>query len=247
MDISLDQLSQSPAVGRDKPAFVQTVLSAIGRRQTRWDWGLRLFGLAVPTLFLAAVIMQPWEDPKWMFLDPLTAAQLSNDCCHTHYGFVSLLGVMLWVATAAAGLFTAIVLFLTSNRSAEFRFALTSGILTGWLALDDAFLLHETVGPAFGIPQNGLLGLYATLALAYVASSWRVILSYDFWLLGFAGSCLVVSLGVDVGFHSLDPMLVLVEDSAKFMGIFAWAVFHISTLVRILLTSQQGSREGFAQ
>lgn len=211
------------------------------RRASTVDWLVRAATFFLPVVFLAAVILQPWVEPKWMFLDPLTAAQLSGDCCHTHYGFVSMLGVMLWAMTAATGLFAAVHLLATGFGGAVFRFALTAGLFNGWMALDDAFLVHETVMPSLGVPQNAVLMAYAGLAAAYFVSNRKVMLAGDVWLLIMGGTALATSVAVDTLFHSLDPRLVLLEDSAKFFGIFCWTAFHISTLAKITIA---GSRTG---
>jgi len=71
-------------------------------------WLVAVAVILLPTVLLAIVILQPWAAPKWMFFDPLTAAEFSDDCCHIYYGFVSNLGVFLWVATAAIALFSAL-------------------------------------------------------------------------------------------------------------------------------------------
>ncbi len=136
---------------------------------------------------------------------------------------------MLWSATAAVCLFAGCV-FARMNARALMWFALSAGLLNGWLALDDAFLLHENVLPYFGIPQNLVLATYVALALAYAAASWRIILAADYVILLVAGVAVAVSLLVDTVFSSLVPSLVYIEDSAKFFGIFSWASFHITTL-----------------
>lgn len=197
------------------------------------NW-VRAATLLLPAAFLAVVLVQPWAEPKWMFLDPLTAAELSGDCCHTYYGFVSNLGIMLWSATAAVCLFSAI-LFLAQKRDRSLIwFAASAGLLTGWLALDDAFLVHEVVFPSFGIPQNAVLAFYVVLGGVYALTSWRTLLRLDWPLLFLAGGALALSLLVDTVFHSLLPVLVYLEDSAKFFGICAWASFHISALAALL-------------
>jgi hypothetical protein len=153
-----------------------------------------------------------------MFLDPLTAAALSDNCCHSYFGFVSALGVMLWVATASICLFSASLVSASALGTDVFRFSLTAGLLTGWLALDDAFRLHESVMLTFGIPQTAVLAHYCVLAITYLVTSLRTILANDFWLLLIGGGALVVSLAVDIFFHDLSSSLVIVEDSAKFLG-----------------------------
>ncbi len=200
------------------------------------NW-LRFATLVLPLGFLAAVLLEPWAEPKWMFLDPLTAAELSGDCCHTYYGFISNLGVMTWSATAAVCLFAAILLAVQRRATPLILFAASAGLFTGWLALDDAFMVHEVVFPSFGIPQNAVLGLYLVLGGLYGLSSWRTILRHDWLMLSVAGAALALSMIVDTVFHSLLPSLVYLEDSAKFFGICCWASFHISTMVSLLSQS----------
>lgn len=209
------------------------------KKSTSRDWWIRFSTFTLPILFLVAVIFQPWVDPKWMFLDPLTAAELSGDCCHSHFGFVSTAGVILWAATAAVSLFTASVLLTCGKRFQVAMFPLSAGMLTGWIALDDAFLLHETVLPAFGVSQNVVITIYILLALSYFSLNFTQILKHDFWLLAMGAYGLAVSVMVDVVFHSLNPTVVLLEDSAKFFGIFCWASFHITTFLALLSKHQQ--------
>ncbi|HEX9852917.1 MAG TPA: hypothetical protein VGA68_07865 [Woeseiaceae bacterium] len=199
---------------------------------------IRAVAFTVPALFLAAVLLQPWVEPKWMFLDPLTAAELSGDCCHVYYGFVSNLGVMLWSATAAVCLLAAAVFAMQRRQGPLVWFALSAGALTGWLALDDAFLLHELVLPSLGVPQNAVLTAYLVLGGTYAIASWRMILASDYLVLVVGAAAMAVSIGVDTVFHSLLPALVSLEDSAKFFGIFCWAAFHISTMAALLASPQ---------
>ncbi len=195
---------------------------------------IRLITFILPLILLSAVVFQPWVEPKWMFLDPLTAAELSEDCCHSYYGFVSNLGNIIWSATAAICIFAAVLMYLSGNSRQYLMFALSAGLLTGLLALDDTFMLHEVILPSFGIPQNVVLASYAIFALLHVFSSWRVIMSNDYWILLIGGGALFTSVFIDVVFHSLAPIIVYLEDSAKFFGIFCWASFHIVTLISYL-------------
>jgi len=238
----MNTLSQS----RSKMLF-QLIASILARKPSRADWIIRLATVLLPGLFLAVILLQPWVEPKWMFLDTLTAAQLSGECCSTYYGFVSTLGIMLWVATAAVCLFCALIFFAKNQSAALLMFSLTAGLLTGWLALDDAFLLHENVLPNLGVPQNVVLGIYVVLTLAYIGTSWRVIVENDYWLLVMGASAFVASLAIDTILKSLDPVLVQIEDSAKFFGIFCWASFHVTTLAKSLIISDQNNWAGRAE
>ncbi len=195
-----------------------------------------LIGMAVilvPLIILFIVIFQPWVAPKWMFFDPLTAAEFSDDCCHIYYGFVSNLGVFLWIGTAAIALFSALLFYLSPTLRPFFGFALAAGLLSALLGLDDAFLLHEVAFPELGIPQSLVLFAYIGLAAIYGLVSLRVILSAEIWILILAVLGMGLSLGIDQILHSIEDSVVVAEDSAKFFGIFAWFVFHVVTLCLI--------------
>ncbi|MBL4870516.1 MAG: hypothetical protein JKX72_06140 [Robiginitomaculum sp.] len=198
--------------------------------------------LLLPIVFLLIITMQPWVDPKWMFLDTVTAAEYSDDCCHVYYGFVSNLGIFLWVATAAISLFCATVFLQWKNAKAILRFAVTAGLFSAWLAMDDAFLLHEIVFPKIGVPQFLVLAIYVLLALSYIISSWRVVLSSEYWILGLGVGGVAISLGVDQIYHSLDPMIVIIEDSAKFFGLFCWFAYHVVTLIVAFQTNMANQK-----
>lgn len=188
-----------------------------------------LIFLSLTILYLAIILLQPWAEPKWMFLDSLAAAEYAPKCCSVYYGFVSNTGILLWVITAAVSLFVAFLLFGTGQQPHLLRLALTGGLLTGWIALDDLFLLHERVLPHLGVPQLVVLALYMVLGVAYGLVNWRFLWKQDWWLLGLGATGLAASLAVDIFFHSLDDVLVYIEDSAKFFGIACWALFHLMT------------------
>lgn len=220
--------------------------SVTGSRALPVAWptlAIRIASFVMPLVFLAIVNLQPFVEAKWMFLDPLTAAELSGDCCHTYYGFVSTLGVMMWVTAAAICLFAALLFIMDGRARGLIGFALAAGIFTGWLALDDAFLVHEVVLPSFGIPQNAVLATYALLGMVYLACSWRIVLAHDYWLFLAGGAGLALSMAVDTLLHSLIPAIVMLEDSAKFFGIFCWMAFHVATMARLLIVDRSHPAE----
>ena len=183
-----------------------------------------------PTTFLAIVLLQPFVEPKWMFLDTLAAAEYAPDCCHVYYGLVSNMGLLLWTGTAAVLLLMGLV-FLSVDKTDPFtRFALTGGLFTAWIAIDDMFLVHEKVFPALGVPQTLVIVSYVVLAGLYVLASWRYIFRQQYWILALGAVALGSSIFVDLVFHSLDAYLVYIEDSAKFIGIVSWSIFHLLTV-----------------
>jgi len=202
----------------------------------------RLLVTVIPTLLLAAAMMQTSVDPKLLMLDPMVAAEVSGECCRTYYGIFSTLGVMGWIATTSLCAFAAYLLFVLRAPAQMWGFALFAALFTGFLAFDDAFLFHENIAPKLGIPQTGVLGLYVVLAGLYCLFAWRIILRADFALFITAGFFLAVSMGLDVVLHSTNSLIVSAEDGAKFIGIFCWLGFHASAMIMLLKEHTSGAQ-----
>ncbi|MEM8652007.1 MAG: hypothetical protein AAGF54_15840 [Pseudomonadota bacterium] len=186
----------------------------------------------LPSVFL---VLQDSVDPRLLLLDPLVAAEVSNDCCKTYYGIFSTLGVLIWMATAAICGFAVLVLFAANSDRGVLLFALFACAFTGWLGFDDAFLFHENVAPKLGIPQTLILLIYCGLAAGYALLGWKQIQQNDWMLFIIAGGCLALSIFTDAVFHSTDPNVVILEDGAKFAGIVFWFSFHLSAMRKIVL------------
>ena len=140
-----------------------------------WTYALT-FGPGI--LLLAVVGLQSRVPIPVLMKDPLAVVPLTQTCCHFYYGFISNLGVMLWTAAAAVCLFASLLLFRANRRSEDATFLLAAGVFTGWLALDDLFMIHEDVLPWFGVPQVVTYGAYAAIAALYFLYSWRQILAF---------------------------------------------------------------------
>jgi hypothetical protein len=195
-----------------------------------WVYALTFIpGLVV----LAGVALQTRAPIIYLLKDPFTVVQLSNQCCHVYYGLVSNLGVMLWTTAAAVCLFTALLLVNLGRRGAEPIFLIAAGLFTGWLALDDFFMIHEDVLPLFGVPQPLTYAGYAGAAALYLLLSWRQILDSRPALMALAMALLGTSVVIDVLVHSESTLHVFMEDGAKFLGILAWTGFHVTAALDI--------------
>jgi hypothetical protein len=191
--------------------------------------------LALPAAFMAAVAMQPWIDPGDLLRDPLAVAEMRQPlCCKVYYGAVSNLGVLLWTCGAAVCLFAAAVVIAQRLPAQRAIFLISASLLTGVLAIDDLFLVHENVLPALGVSQPVTYGAYGALGLAYLAVSWREILRHKVSLLAAAVVLLGTSATIDWVFHSDHPLRILLEDGAKLTGISAWVGFHVIAAWAIL-------------
>ena len=120
----------------------------------------------VSSVLLGAVLfLHVWKNIPVGHLtaDPIALA----DELPVYSGFLSQVGILIWSAAASICFFCAKRLWHTRAERELKRFLVVSGAFTLWLALDDMFLLHETVFPLIGIPQNIVLGSYILLTLAY--------------------------------------------------------------------------------
>jgi hypothetical protein len=185
---------------------------------------LVLWGPVIGALLLSVGVgVQPWVDARLLFLDPLAAAQTAP-CCHAYFGAMSTLGVFGWAMAAGLCALTAAVLAARGDRQAGFFLAALA--LTALLGLDDALMIHETVGPRLGVAQNLLLAVYAVLGVVYLWPARRRLFEPGGALLIVAIAGFGVSLGIDVVLSDAQAWVAVVEDAAKFVGITAWLMFH---------------------
>lgn len=193
--------------------------------------------LALPAILVAAAILQPWLDPKWLFLDVVAAAREADECCHIAFGFMSQIGIIMWACVAATGLFTALILWVRGERGAAFALTLFAGLLHGWMALDDALLLHESVLPGLGLRQTYILIFYMLLGVGYLLAGWRLLLRSDWWLLAIGMAAVAGSLLLDLTVYDRSTVGVVLEDGLKFYGLAVWSAYHISLFALIQLRS----------
>lgn len=155
-----------------------------------------------------------------------------------YIGALSSLGVALWSATAAICFFGAAILVRSPRHQYDARFFLSSGLISSMLALDDAFLLHETFFPLYlQFPERGIYLVYLLLVSGFLFYFRAYILETDYLLLFlafmFLGSGLVVEFLLP--FSELETFA---EDSLKFFGILFWLGYFAratSTTLRLNL------------
>ena len=197
--------------------------------------------LLAPLAISAVFALQPWVEPRWAFMDTITAADISGEV-HLYYGFVSNLGVLGMAATAA------VVLFAAACRSAQgasdgMAFLLGAGLVSGWLALDDLYLLHEALLPRAGVRQEIGVAFAGLLVLGHVVFHRRLILAADWPLMMAALVGFGASAGLDLTLHTTEGPWIVAEDAAKFVAIGAWTAFHLDAALR-LVTAGTAARSG---
>lgn len=206
-------------------------------RSTPWIFAF----LLIPTLaLLCAVVLQPWVPVAYLLRDPLAVAEEATECCSVFYGLVSNLGVILWIASGTACLFTAIQVCLARQQSNALAFLIAGGLFTLWLGMDDLFLVHEDVLPTFGVSERVTYSVYAAAGIAYLLVAWRRILAARLSLFLSAGGCLGASMGIDAVVHDEADMRLILEDGLKFIGIVLWAGFHLASALSVAIRLATG-------
>ena len=130
--------------------------------------------------------------------------------------------------------------FGTPTSSLTRVFLIYMAALTGLLALDDLFIIHEELLPVrLSIPEVSMYVLYGVLVVGLTVFV-RVLLEIDFSVLGLALGFFAFSVLTDQGFlHSLVSLpsgaFLLVEELTKMLGIICWLVFSLRTSAHLVL------------
>ena len=160
-----------------------------------------------------------------------------------YVGMVAALGMVAWTASVCFCLTASWVAGLAGRKGAKSAFR-GGGLLFALLLLDDLFLFHSDLLPReLGISKHTVLSFYAFLGAAWLVTSLHELKRTRLSFLVGAASAFAVSLGVevlvsgtDVGFRGA------VEDSAKFLGILAlalWAATSAADVIRSVVTEQR--------
>ncbi len=148
-------------------------------------------------------------------------------------GSVSLITCMVWSATACMS-------FLVAWAVPRARRPMLGlGILTAVLAVDDAMLVHDQIGPGHGVPEFLFGAVYAVIGLGM---SWVIFrggtrTTFTVFLLG--GGFLGASLVLD---EVLQDISIAAEDSTKLLGVLVWATLPV-LFHRAFAPAQQEDRE----
>lgn len=157
-------------------------------------------------------VMQILQDP----------AQQSGES--SFLGFISNVGIWLWVASAAICLFHATVTTAMPAEARSRELLALLGAFSLLLAVDDFFMIHDRY-----IPQRRVFLAYAVIASLLLLRHRERILRVDGFAFLFAVSLLAASVFTDLIQTGLpfEPSLVqLAEEGFKFCGAAAWLYFN---------------------
>jgi hypothetical protein len=137
-------------------------------------------------------------------------------------GFVSNIGVWLWVSSFAICAYS-LVTRSTGMTRGRTELMVLLALLSLLLAVDDFFLLHERY-----VYQKGIFLFYALCALTLLARHFRRIIEIDGFSFGLAGMLLASSIIIDMKQRQIPfdyAHVQLVEEGCKFVGAALWLFF----------------------
>jgi hypothetical protein len=145
-------------------------------------------------------------------------------------GALSNFGIILWSATAAIMLFSAVHLYQNTVQRRAALMTLLFGILTTMLCFDDTYQFHEKAFSGILYVPEELIYLFYLTCIVVIATVCKVIVVTTPYIIGLAAmaffgtSILIDELNFPSGIHD-----AFIEDSFKFVGIALWTVYHFKS------------------
>lgn len=179
-------------------------------------------------------------------VEKLTGDVVSTASVHPWTGFLSTLGLLAWAACFGVCALAAAVLRMRGDQRAPF-FAVTA-LLLAYLALDDAYLIHEYLADdVIGVPQPVVYTALAAVIVYTGRRFRRVVAATDVRLLAIALGALSASVAIDVVEQQLH--LAGVEEWLKLSGLAALSAWCFTAAARalddpLMLNSFRASRTG---
>ncbi len=220
------------------------------KRGNSGGFGIYYAIITCQLLVLAVVAIQTTVPLERLFRDTIAVAEEYPGCCSVYDGLISNFGILLWWAAASITGFAALTAISLSCRRYDIIALAMASVFSAWLAMDDLFMLHESVLPLIGLTQPMTYALYGVLVTVYIALSWRVILVASPLLLLMAITTLGASVSIDIlADHNLGSVSAwlkanlrierLLEDGFKFIGIGSWLCLHMEAARSVITNAVQ--------
>ncbi len=202
------------------------------RDQVRSTWPVILAIIAVSTILMGLVVIARFGMGIPTFT--LTADPAAVAGAPFYTGFLSTVGLFLWVATGAVCLFTGAILRGRGVTGGTRTFLLLAGGISLALGLDDAFMLHETAIPGYiGLPEEIVLATYGVVICVFVVVFLRTILGTDYLILCMAALFFATSVALDVSEPTGIIGSGLFEEGAKMVGQVCWLAYFSLTAAAV--------------
>ena len=138
-----------------------------------------------------------------------------------YFGAIDHAEVLLMSGAAWIALFTA-----TLKRDRSVLFLALGGALSGLLALDNLYMLHESAW-RFHLNEQVIFSLYGVLLLLTVFTSFREFLQTPFVLLGVGAALFAAAVLVDAIPPGILPLPTGIEDSLELVGTCFWSAYFV--------------------
>ena len=143
-----------------------------------------------------------------------------------YVGLVSVVGIVVWWTGAVAMGFGAWHARLTGADDRKLAFAVATASIA-YLALDDAFQLHENVYVSLGISDHVVELAYVGAVVFLIVVGRHFLATTDWQLLVVAGGWFAVSVAFDLATDNLRYLAL--EDGAKLLGIATLTAYCLRT------------------
>lgn len=204
--------------------------------------GLLAAAAGVATVAAFAVLAAVVDEPFRLF----SKEAVESLGGRAYVGWMANLGSAVWLVGAVAGVLAGAVL-LKAGRRGPGRFLLEFGAYTTVLVADDLFLLHESVYPSVGIPEEAVYLAYGLTALFLLHRHLPLVRAHDGLLFVLAVGLWVGSVAFDVVQETWGVHLHVLEDGSKLVGLVLWSTFLVAAAVRELTASVQQPVRGAAR
>ncbi|MGQ9482878.1 hypothetical protein [Chloroflexus sp.] len=195
----------------------------------RLQWQRNRYILAGAALIVACCVTVIWLAERLWHINPII---LLRDVyivvgAEPYAGLMSNIGLL--GRCVAATVWSITVYLLPLYRTdPRYGLAISAGMITAILLIDDGWMLHEYILPRLtGLDEKVFLSGYAILAIMFAGYALPRILQTNHLLAGIVAGCLAVSYLIDMVLP-FTPHHTLYEGVAKLSGIIFWAAYALS-------------------
>jgi hypothetical protein len=176
---------------------------------------------AVPALLFYGIAIEILSSAGFSLEDIVRdPAQMTGQS--SFLGFVSNVGVWLWVCSGAVCLFSAGLGGFAGDQKQK-QLLILIGVLSLVLAVDDLFLLHDRY-----LPQRPVFIVYAFFTLTLLVRYFKNIMEIEGFAFLSAGGLLATSIFIDLNQRKIPfdyGQVQTVEEGFKFVGAASWLYF----------------------
>jgi len=179
------------------------------------------FFAAVPALLFYGIAIEVLSSAGFSLKDIVRdPAQQTGQS--SFLGFVSNVGVWLWICSGAVCLFSAGLGGFAADRKQK-QLLILIGMFSLVLAVDDFFLLHDRY-----LPQKPVFIVYAFFTLTLLVRYFRKIMEIEGFAFLSAGGMLALSIYIDLNQRRIPfdyAQVQTAEEGFKFVGAASWLYF----------------------